>query len=92
MAKKRIHVLVRGIVQGVGYRYFTIKHAGSLGVDGWVRNTPDGKVEAVAEGEEDALNRLLSAMHEGPWSGKVDSLDVDWDHFRGEFKGFGVRY
>ncbi len=92
MAKKRIHVLVRGIVQGVGYRYFTIKHAGSLGVDGWVRNTHDGKVEAVAEGEEDILHQLLSAMREGPWSGRVDSLDVDWDDFRGEFRGFGVRY
>lgn len=92
MAKKRIHVLVSGIVQGVGYRYFTIRHAESLNLAGWVRNTHDGRVEAVVEGEEESLGSLLSEMYKGPWSGRVDSLNVDWDEFRGEFRGFGARY
>lgn len=60
------HIIVHGRVQGVFYRNWTVDTARSLGVAGWVRNLPDGTVEALAEGPEDAVARLIEAMHEGP--------------------------
>ena len=92
MDKKRIYVVVRGIVQGVGYRYFTIKQASAYGLHGWVRNTHDGRVEALIEGNVEDLHKITEDMKKGPWSARVDGIDVDWSEYRGEFTSFGVRY
>ncbi|WP_345751554.1 acylphosphatase [Microbacterium rhizophilus] len=73
---KHVHVMVRGRVQGVGYRFQTRTQARRLGVTGWVRNRRDGSVEAVAEGEPDAVDALLAWMAEGPPGARVEAVDA----------------
>jgi acylphosphatase len=68
------HAIVRGRVQGVGYRFFAERAARDLGVHGWVRNLPDGSVEAVAEGEDEAIARFLARLREGPRGARVEAL------------------
>ena len=66
---KAAHFLVKGKVQGVGFRYFVIKKAQNLGLSGWVRNLPDGSVEARAEGRSETLEIFESSLKQGPaWS------------------------
>ena len=69
--------VVSGRVQGVGYRFFAERAARELGVRGWVRNLPDGSVETVAEGEEDAVSRYLARLETGPRASRVDAVAVD---------------
>ena len=85
----RAHVTVRGLVQGVYFRVETEARARSLGVGGWVRNCPDGSVEAVFEGEEEAVERMVEWCRRGPRGARVDSLDVRREEPRGE-RGFRV--
>src|SRR2546421_8024107 len=66
VSMERLHAVVRGDVQGVGFRYFVQRKADQLGVRGWVRNNDDGTVEVVAEGERAALEQLASALEGGP--------------------------
>jgi acylphosphatase len=75
---RRLHVVVRGRVQGVGFRYFAQEAARSLDVAGWVRNAADGSVEVEAEGGENALTQLRAALGDGPRGARVESIeDVD---------------
>ena len=87
--RKRAHAVIRGRVQGVFFRGDMRERAQSLGVTGWVRNNPDGTVEAVLEGEDDRLDLLLSWCHRGPDGARVDDVDVDWAEPQGE-RGFAV--
>jgi acylphosphatase len=73
------HVLIRGLVQGVGFRYFVQQKAQDVGLCGWVRNLPDGLVEAVAEGSESDLRTWIESLREGPTSGRVDNLQITWN-------------
>ncbi|HPW56007.1 MAG TPA: acylphosphatase [Thermoanaerobaculaceae bacterium] len=74
------HYLVSGRVQGVGYRYFTAREARALGLDGWVRNLPDGRVEVVARGEVGAVEALLGRLWQGPPISKVADIEIGpWD-------------
>ncbi len=82
--------LVRGRVQGVGYRYFVRRSAQSLGLDGFVRNLPDGSVEVVAEGSEQALAGLEEALRTGPAFAAVDSCERQPSAARG-VPGFDIR-
>jgi len=68
--------VVRGRVQGVGFRFFAERAARSLGVLGWVRNLPDGAVETVVEGEDAAVEEYLVRLGRGPLGSRVDGLDV----------------
>lgn len=70
-------LIVRGRVQGVGFRNFVLVHARRLGVDGFVRNRKDGSVEALCVGTEAQVNELIAVCHEGPIASKVDSVDVE---------------
>lgn len=70
------HFLISGLVQGVGYRFFTREAATREGLGGWVRNVADGRVEVEAEGDLEALERLERALHQGPPGGRVDSVIV----------------
>ena len=88
MTSVRAHVYVSGIVQGVNFRQRTKRQAENLGVNGWVRNVPDGKVEAVFEGEEQAVYALVEYCRHGPSYAIVTNVDVSWEHYRGEFSGF----
>ncbi|HXP91014.1 MAG TPA: acylphosphatase [Fibrobacteria bacterium] len=72
----RIRFLVSGDVQGVGFRYFTLERARSLGVSGWVRNRWDGKVEGEAEGSEAALAEFGRELRRGPVSAQVDAVQI----------------
>ena len=68
--------VVRGRVQGVGFRYFAERAARELGIRGWVRNRPDGTVETLAEGEGEAVDRYLDRLRKGPLGSRVDAVDI----------------
>jgi acylphosphatase len=82
--------VVRGRVQGVGYRYFVQREADALGVTGFVRNLPDGSVEVVAEGGEPAVTQLEARLREGPSFATVASVDRSAIAARGDH-GFHIR-
>ncbi|MEM2104778.1 MAG: acylphosphatase [Candidatus Bathyarchaeia archaeon] len=90
--KVRAHVFISGHVQGVFFRFETRSEAKLRGVNGWVRNLPDGRVEAVFEGEEQAVKELVEFCRHGPPGAKVTKVDVKWESYRGEFKSFEVRH
>jgi len=69
------HVIVRGRVQGVGFRAFVADEAIRRGLAGWVRNRRDGSVEALFAGSAEAVAAMIEACHEGPWGARVDALD-----------------
>jgi acylphosphatase len=69
--------LVRGRVQGVGFRWFVEREANTLGIAGWVRNRPDGTVEILAEGTREQLSSLHSRLRQGPRASRVDEVEVD---------------
>lgn len=76
---KAVHVLIGGRVQGVGFRAWTAREAGALGLDGWVRNLSDGRVEAVFAGAPDSVASMLEKCRKGPMWGRVDEVSVtDW--------------
>jgi acylphosphatase len=82
---------VRGLVQGVNYRWFTQRRAADLGLTGYVRNMPDGTVLAVIEGPREKIQTLLEALRLGPSSAVVENVDVEWHAPLGEFERFEVR-
>ena len=90
-APNRLHAVVRGRVQGVGFRYTMLRRALSLGLVGWVANRHDGSVEVVAEGQRTALDTFLDFLHIGPPAADVREVDLQWTTASGEFKTFGVR-
>jgi acylphosphatase len=90
-SKARLHAIVKGYVQGVGFRYFVVDAAVSLGVSGWVRNLWDGEVEVMAEGERDALDKLLAVLRRGPRAAHVSGVDVEWGEYTGKFSSFHVK-
>lgn len=70
------HYIIEGRVQGVGFRYFVVRQARSMGLVGWVRNLPDGTVEAIAAGPTSALSELEDALRQGPLMSRVDRVAV----------------
>jgi acylphosphatase len=88
----RAHVFVSGRVQGVFFRSETQDEALRHNVTGWVRNLPDGRVEAVFEGENDRVDALIEFCKRGPPGAKVAKVDVVWKTYTGEFKTFSIRY
>ncbi len=91
MPQERAHVLVSGRVQGVSFRYYTVQEAQAAGVDGWVRNLWDGRVEAVFEGDTDAVQHMVAWVQQGPSSAQVENCEIDWQEPVGEFDSFRVR-
>ena len=87
----RIHAVIDGRVQGVGFRFFAQDAANDLGITGWVRNRFDGQVEVTAEGERARLEGFLEQLRRGPRGAYVTQLDVEWETARGEFVQFDVR-
>jgi acylphosphatase len=90
--KTRAHILVSGRVQGVFFRDHTRRWASSLGLTGWVRNIGSGQVEAVAEGDKEKIEELISRLNEGPPLAQVEKVDVSWEEFKKEFKDFRVTF
>jgi acylphosphatase len=87
----RLHTIVEGYVQGVGFRAFVENQANVLGLAGWVRNRWDGSVEVLAEGDRTSLERLLTALYRGPHSSQVTGVNPTWSEATGEFPNFRVR-
>jgi acylphosphatase len=87
----RVHIVVKGRVQGVGFRAHVEYHARSLGVTGWVRNVGYTTVEAVAEGTREQLEKFIEFVKQGPRMSRVDESQVDWETATGEFTEFGVK-
>lgn len=73
---KRFHLVVRGVVQGVGFRYYTDIEAKRSYLSGWVRNQPDGSVEIEVQGEEQRLLEFIEWVHQGPTRALVESVDI----------------
>ena len=89
---ERLDAHIVGRVQGVGFRHFTTQQARRLGVDGWVRNEPDGGVRVVAEGPRDVLEQFLERLREGPAGARVQMIHQTWETASGELAGFSARY
>ena len=83
--------LVSGRVQGVGFRYYVQDHAAVEGVHGYVRNLPDGRVEALVEGDDESVLRLERALRRGPAGARVDDVIVETAVPSGRATGFSVR-
>ncbi len=88
---KRIHIYISGDVQGVGLRYFLRNKALRLRVNGFVKNLKDGRVEAVFEGSEDSLARMLEFCRRGTYISKVTDVKLNEEQFNNEFKEFEIR-
>jgi acylphosphatase len=92
-ARARLRAIVHGRVQGVNFRYYTVRVARQLGLAGWVANRWDGTVETVAEGERQALERFRAFLNRGSPSSTVVQVDVSWtEKPTEEFTTFRVRY
>jgi acylphosphatase len=87
----RLHAIVDGHVQGVGFRAFVLEYALELGLTGWVRNRWDGTVEVVAEGPKMEMENLLAALRRGPRSYTTSGVQFEWLDATGEFSRFQVR-
>ena len=89
--KSNVHVIVSGQVQGVWFRASTKQKADELGLNGWVRNTPDGCVEAVFEGEEEIVEKMINWCGHGPPMAKVENIKVKKQQPIG-FNDFSIKY
>ena len=88
-----VKVVVKGRVQGVFFRDFTLYKASELGLSGYVRNLPHGQsVEVVAEGNKLKIKRLIEFLKIGPTSALVSDVEINWSEFSGEYSEFRVRY
>ncbi|RME66160.1 MAG: acylphosphatase [Nitrospirae bacterium] len=92
MAVKRAHLWIEGRVQGVFYRAWTRQMATGLGLKGWVKNLPDGRVEAVFEGPEEKVQEAIKHCWQGPPAARVTDIDIQWEEPEGDYKGFEIRY
>ena len=88
----RLSVIVGGLVQGVGFRHATYMEARSLGLTGWVKNLPDGRVEACFEGDRPTLESMLEWCRKGPYLSRVEQVESTWDCASGEFSSFDIAF
>ena len=87
-----VRVIVYGYVQGVFFRAFVVRRANELSLTGYVRNSPGGTVEVVAEGERKRLEELISYLKVGPPNARVEKVATNWLEYTGNYSGFRVRY
>jgi acylphosphatase len=90
--KRRVRLQIKGVVQGVSFRWSMEREARALGVCGWVRNRRDGSVESIAEAEEELLKQLVEWAHEGPPGARVTNVDAEWSDATGEFARFQITH
>ena len=92
MAKLRTKLLIKGVVQGVNFRYYTRREAMRYHVTGWVSNLPDGSVAALFEGAEEDVEAMVQWCRHGPPSAQVTELIAQPEEYRGEFQSFSIRF
>jgi len=85
-----VHIIIRGVVQGVGFRYYVITHATKLGVGGYVRNLPDGDVEIEASGERSLIEEFISIIKIGPLSAHVTEVAIEWKKPDNQYEYFEI--
>ena len=90
--RARLRAVVRGYVQGVGYRDYASREAMKLGLCGYVRNASDGSVELEAEGDRGRLQEWLNLLRRGPSLADVENVEAVWDADQGEFKEWRLRW
>ena len=90
--KVRARVHIKGIVQGVFYRYSTQQKAQELGVNGWVCNLRDGSVECLLEGDRDSVKALIQWCHHGPPGAHVEKVTTQWEEYTGDIQDFSIKY
>ncbi len=88
---KQAHVVVSGVVQGVGYRYFVRSNARKLGLTGWVRNTSNGKVEAVLQGSQQQVEKILALLRKGPMLSEVEDIQVVWEESEDKYEDLQIQ-
>ncbi|MBI3789022.1 MAG: acylphosphatase [Ignavibacteriales bacterium] len=86
-----VHIIVKGLVQGVGFRYFVERQALQLGIKGYARNLYNGDVEIEAEGDRSLVEEFIKEVKIGPRSAYVKDLHIEWTEFQNKFKGFEVK-
>lgn len=90
--KKRLRVIIHGKVQGVNFRWATMEEADHLGLCGMVRNTPDRKVEAVFEGDEEAIVKILDFLKKGPPAARVSMVEEFYSDYTGSYTDFRIQH
>lgn len=86
------HIMVKGFVQGVGFRKWARKIAQGKALTGWVRNLPDGSVEALLQGAKDGIEKVIEQYKKGPFLAEVEDIDVLWEDQKEAFPDFSVRH
>lgn len=89
---KRAKIIINGLVQGVGFRYFVVRQAKRLGIKGYTQNLFTGEVLTEVEGNEGLIHELIKELKVGPSHAHVKTCNVEWSEYIGEFKTFDVRY
>ena len=94
MAKNdfRAEIVVNGLVQGIGFRYFVIRHAQALGLKGYVKNLYTGEVYTIVEGEKYLIEELIAVIKTGPSHAHVKNFRVEWSDNKNEFKTFEIKF
>lgn len=90
--KARARIFIAGKVQGVFYRDHTQRWASALALSGWVRNLPDGRVEALAEGEKEDIENLVAKLKKGPPLSRVENVHTEWEEYKAEFLDFRITW
>ena len=85
-----VYIIIKGKVQGVSFRYFTLKHAQELNIVGWVRNKPNGTVEAVAQGDKINLGLFIKKLKQGSSFSRVDDVVLNWEHEEKDYENFTI--
>jgi acylphosphatase len=89
---KRAKIIVNGLVQGVGFRYFVMRHAENLNLKGYTKNLFTGEVLTEVEGEESLIKELIKHLKIGPVRSHIINCYVEWSDYKNEFKRFEIRY
>ena len=88
----RAEIIAIGLVQGVGFRYFVLRKAQALGLNGFVKNLYSGEVQTIVEGDKSIIEELFLQIKIGPSHASVNKCTIEWQKYRNEFKNFEVRY
>ncbi|HLF17328.1 MAG TPA: acylphosphatase [Candidatus Omnitrophota bacterium] len=88
---KQAHIFYSGMVQGIGFRFTTRSFAAEFNLTGWAKNLPDGRVELLAEGEEESINKFCRMLEEH-FEGYIRDKRIEWDKAKGQFKDFQIVY
>lgn len=89
--RKRAHLFISGLVQGVGYRAFTQREGIRRGLQGWVCNLANGQVEVEVEGEKEEIEAFIAVLNKGPFPSRIDSVDVQWMEAKREETSFFIK-